>query len=115
MKNILALLITFFTVFISQSQTYTELTIPNFVPISEMIIEIQKDEAFYVLNHQVGSTKKTYQLINKTSVVYTFPTLPLGWSSQTLYKANKSIQPYDLGGTFIIVVDSEGNSYLRIH
>lgn len=115
MKNFLTLLVALFTVFSAKSQTYTEIAVPNVIPMSEMIIEVEKDEAFYVLNRQVGTAMYTYLLINKTSVVYTVPTLPSGWSSQTLYKANKAIMPFDVGGTFIIVLDTAGNSYLRIH
>lgn len=115
MRTVLNLIALFFITFNAQSQAYTEFNVPNVIPMSEMIIEIEKDEAFYVLNHQVGTTLYTYLLINKTSVVYAVPTLPAGWSSQTLYKANKAIMPFDVGGTILVVLDSAGNSYIRIH
>ena len=114
MKTIFTLLI-FLVSFGSIGQTYTEIQVPNIIPMTEMVIEIEKDEVFYILNRQVGLLTYSYILINKTNVVYTLPTLPSGWTIQPLYKANKSIMPFDVGGTFPIILDNNGCSYLRIH
>jgi len=115
MKSIITFLL-FSLPFFGNSQTaYNEFQVPNFLPMSEMIIEVEADEAFYVLNDNTAGGSSTYILINKTSVVYTLPVLPTGWTIRTLYKANKSIMPFDVGPTIPIVLDNNGCSYMRIH
>jgi hypothetical protein len=99
----------------ANSQTYTEMNVPNSLPMSEMVIEISANEAFHILNKQVGAVTITYILINKTSTTYTAPTLPPGFSAVTLYKANASSLKFAVGSTIPIIIDNNGCSYMRIH
>jgi len=68
MKSIITFLL-FSLPFFGNSQTaYNEFQVPNFLPMSEMIIEVEKDEAFYILNRQLGAITYSYILINKTLI-----------------------------------------------
>ena len=114
MKSIFTLLL-FLVSFTTTAQTYTEIQVPNLTPMCEMVIEVGAGEPFYILNKQVGLVTHTYILINQTSAVYVAPTLPADFTVVELFKANNSKMTFSLGQTIPIIVDVQGNSYMRIH
>ena len=114
MKSIFTLLL-FVLPFFGNSQTYTEIQVPNVTPMCEMVIEVGAGEPFYILNKQVGLVTHTYILINQTSSTYVIPTLTTGITVLQLFKANDSKMTFSLGQTIPIIVDPNGNSYMRIH
>lgn len=114
MKTIFTLLL-FVASFTTTAQTYTEMQVPNVVPMETMSIEIEQNEAYYILNNNSAGASFRYILINKVGLNYTTPIVPTGWSLQVLYKPNTAILNFTIGSMFTIVIDNNGCSYMRIH
>lgn len=115
MKNLVSLFL--LTVSVSASaQFYTEFEMPNIAKTDVHEVIIETGEPWYLLIDNNVQPPKVYYLSNSASSTYNAPTnLPQGWSLNTVYKPNKQIYHIKVGDYFVVVNDSNYNSYNAFH
>ncbi len=97
------------------AQFYSEFQVKNAAYVNTTVLHYEKGDSMIIINNNNSIPITSYVLENQTDSIYVHPILPSGWSYIVLYKQHATTYNIKIGDFFRVVLDNNGNSYLRLH